>query len=68
MLASECPCTLLKISLSENETMVNLKKCLFHRNYAFTRRFNSYTFTNKASVAFWREFHFNIVQCIIYYT
>ena len=25
----------------------------------FKRRFDSYTFTNKAWVAFWREFHFN---------
>uniref|UniRef100_A0A671U4D6 THAP-type domain-containing protein n=1 Tax=Sparus aurata TaxID=8175 RepID=A0A671U4D6_SPAAU len=34
------------------------QKCLFRRNYAFTRRFNSYSNTTKASVAFGREFHF----------
>ena len=33
-------------------------KCLFHHNYAFTRRFDSYSITNKALVAFWQEFHF----------
>ena len=32
------------------------------RNYAFTRRFDSYTFTKKASVAFWREFRFKFLQ------
>ena len=61
MLAYECPCTPLKISLPENETTVNLAKCLFHRNYAFIWRFDSYSITNKALVAFWREFHFNIL-------
>ena len=29
MLASECPCTPLKISLPENETTVNLKSASF---------------------------------------
>ena len=31
MLSSECPCTPLKISLPENETMVNLKSAIFVR-------------------------------------
>ena len=29
-------------------------------NHAFTRRFDSYTITNKASVAFWRDGQTNI--------
>ena len=49
----------MKMSLPENETMVNLKKSFFCRNYAFTRGFDSFSITNEALVAFWREFHFN---------
>ena len=54
---ASAPSTPLKISLPKNKTMV---KCLFRCNYAFTRRFDSYSITNKALVAFWCEFHFKM--------
>ena len=38
-------------------------KCFLHRNYAFTWRFDSYTF-NKVQVAFWREFCFNATAAL----
>ena len=52
----------LKMSWTRKWKYGKSLKCLFHRNYAFTLSFDSYTFTKKASVAFWREFHFKAAE------
>ena len=41
-----------------NDKTTNYPCILFPHNYAFTQRFDSYTFTKKM-VSFWREFHLN---------
>ena len=53
------PALPLKMSLSQKRKYSKSLKCLFRRHYAFVRRFDLSTFTNKASVAFWQEFDFN---------
>ena len=53
------PALPLKMSLSRKRKYSKSLKCLFRRHYAFVRRFDLSTFTNKASVAFWQEFDFN---------
>ena len=53
----------LKIILTRKLKYGKSLKWLFRRNYAFTQRFDSGTFTEKAYVAFWREFPFKAVFC-----
>ena len=40
----------LKMSLTRKQKYGKTQKCLFRRNYALTRRFDSYTFTKKAGL------------------
>ena len=59
MLLYECPCTPLKMSLSESETTVNLKSASFvvimllHEGLTHILR-------KKSLNCIWQEFHFNI--------
>ena len=46
----------LKMSLSQKRKHCKSSKCLFRRNYAFTRRFDSYTFTKKPWLHFGERF------------
>ena len=46
----------LKMTELKTKTRSFLKKCLFHRNYAFTKRFDSYTFTKKPRLHFAESF------------
>ena len=46
----------LKISLSRKQKYGIYWKCLFHRNYAFTWRFDSYTFKKKPRLHFGQSF------------
>ena len=44
--------------LARKQNYGKSQKWLFCRNFAFTQRFDSYTFTNKALIAFCPELHF----------
>ena len=62
---SQCPCRDPGDTTSKVSSCVEPSQCFKNSHFDaqtkvdFTQRFDSYTFTNKAKVAFWRELHFN---------
>ena len=61
--------TTRKVSLFHVSSLLSILKIkkmlnLFRHNYAFTQRFDSYSITNKALVAFLENYIFSIYLCM----
>ena len=62
ILASECPCTPLKISLPKNETTLNLKSASFVMILHLHKGLTHFQSQIKAIAAFYLEFHFKYFE------
>ena len=58
-----CHRSKIRLISSSDKSTFSSQKLIFVVNM-LTRRFDSYSVTNEASVAFWQEFHFKIYRCV----